>query len=436
MEFLGRSSNLFVNKPIKKLPAKVGRKRPTETLEKRTVELGRLDYPRVNPGDSFDSLTRTIIGAQIGARLMRPGSWVELGLTAQEARDLATCIVTNLHEQYGDGADRVVEEAFAALGPERADIDIDAECYAKHLLSLPLARRTPKWTARDVLVAVFLGRAADHHAHDRNLLRGLAQEIWSVILDELGGNAATKTDCQRFLEAHADRFGPERCQHVSDLVAELPDGVLASILSTEGESAHVTYRSPLYEISWDKSARRKFSSDLDLTLRICLARDALWYGGHTRPLAFITEQLNKSSRSERHQGWKVQDVQSRLKPFKNQLVPEDEQTWPAFVVRWLEQTDVEMYKRAFEAHCHGREVRFCFRVSGSTGTCRRMRKRTRTSPLGLIVDESEPTVMWCVFDRDWRPLDGTPRLEWIATSIGDWYRGVSDRLTRETSGLS
>jgi hypothetical protein len=197
----------------------------------------------------------------------------------------------------------------------------------------------------------------------------------------------------------------------------------------------VTYRSPLHEVSWDKSARRKFSSDLDLTLRICLARDALWYGGHPRPLSFITEQLNRNSWSGRHQGWTIQDVESRLKPFRNELVPEDEQPWPAFVAGWLEQTDAERYTKALEAYCQGHEVRFCFKASGSTETCRKTRKRARTARRGLIVD-SKSAAIACALERDWRrPWDGTTRLEWFAGLVDEWARRGFERLSREAGGL-
>jgi hypothetical protein len=181
---------------MKMLPAKPGHKRRAEPRAKRAVELARLSDPRVNPRD-LDSVTRAIIGAQIGVRLMCPETYAELGITAQEAVELAMECHCRLLEKYGDRAERVIQEAFELLAPKRETVEIDAECYAKHLLAAPLARRTAKWTARDFLVAVFLHRAANHHVDDDNLLRGLAQELCSVILDELGGCVATKKDCQR-----------------------------------------------------------------------------------------------------------------------------------------------------------------------------------------------------------------------------------------------
>jgi len=423
LKFLGRSSNLFMDKPSKMLPAKSGRKRrPVPLAERAAVELGRLDYFLVNPGDPFENMVRAIIGAHIQILLMRPGRCAELGLTSEEAVELAAKAIESLAEKYGDRADQVIHQAHTMLQPMRETIEIDAESYATYLLSVPLARKTSKWTPRDFLVAAFFRRAADHHAGDANLLRGLAQEICSVVFDEMAGRAATKTDCQRFLSAHDDRFGPQRCQQVSELISR-----------AEIKSAQVTYRSPLYEVSWDKSARRKFSSDLDLTLRICLACHALSRGGHPRPLSFIAEQLSRSLRSTRSQGWTVQDVESRLKAFRDQLVPEDEQPWPGFVAGWLARTDVEEYKRAFAAYWHGRTVRFCFKVPGTTGRNRRNRGMAQPSPRGLIVD-SKPEAMRRVFELDWRPADGTSRLEWFAAGIDEWFRLAYDHLTREEGG--
>jgi hypothetical protein len=413
------------------LPANARHKRLTGPLvQSAPIEIARLGYPRGNAPNLLDHGIRAIIGREIGIRLFVPGKYAELRITCQEARDLASGLINSL-PKFEDQAERVIDQACANFRRACEVVEIDAERYAQDLLSLPVARKTPKWTLRDFHVPLFLHRAADHLVDDEDLLRGLARDLSFVILNELGGPTAAKTECQRFLSEYADRFGVARCQQVSRVLANLPDGVSDSISSGESMSELVTYRSSLHELLWDKGARRKFSSDLDLTLRIFLARDALWYAGHSRPLSFIAEQLNGHFRSGRHQGWTVQDVESRLKSFRDQLVPEAEQTWPAFAARWLEKTDVGKHKRAFEVYLRGGEVRFCFKVAGSTGRGKRKR-RTPIPPQGLIVD-SKSEVTNCLWERGWRPPDGATRLEWFGACLLDWIllsaevASVSDR---------
>jgi hypothetical protein len=123
----------------------------------------------------------------------------------------------------------------------------------------------------------------------------------------------------------------------------------------------VIYVGPIYTLSL-KMARRKYSADLDLTIRICSAFDALWSCGHPRPYAFIVECLNSSTWSARRQGWSIQDVQTRLRVFENRL-PEFLQEWPPFAAAYVAIFAPDVFREAKHAYFTGTHVQFFFRNS-------------------------------------------------------------------------
>ena len=62
---------------------------------------------------------------EIGVRLMRPGLYEELGLTAQEARELAEHYIKSLVEKHDGNAETIVNQTFDAIksyGPELANL--------------------------------------------------------------------------------------------------------------------------------------------------------------------------------------------------------------------------------------------------------------------------------------------------------------------------
>jgi hypothetical protein len=91
-------------------------------LARKAAEaLAHNGYARLSAEGPFAENNNAIMGMEIGVRLMRPGRYEELGLTPQEALELAEHYIDSLEEKHGERAEQIVRQtrnAFRAI--ERA----------------------------------------------------------------------------------------------------------------------------------------------------------------------------------------------------------------------------------------------------------------------------------------------------------------------------
>ncbi len=112
VEELNHANQMQIPKGLNGLPTKP---LDTELGQKAAQSLGQFGYKLPNPKSPFYEHNRAVMSAEVSVRLMSPELYPELGLTPEEAVELATQYVDQLVAEHGDRAVEVVGRIYDTI---------------------------------------------------------------------------------------------------------------------------------------------------------------------------------------------------------------------------------------------------------------------------------------------------------------------------------